>query len=86
MAYSTIEEVQQRKNFYRDGYHKILKLVMINTFIIIGLFAVLVILKLIQVEPDFYATSNEGDLWGIQAAQWGSRIVQPNQDVTQSQS
>lgn len=58
----TIEEVKNRKYFYRDYYRRACTALWIALVIIIVLSLLLLYLYIQRPTPDFYATSSDGKL------------------------
>ncbi|HYF98137.1 MAG TPA: type IVB secretion system apparatus protein IcmL/DotI [Coxiellaceae bacterium] len=57
----------RRNEFYRDSYRRILNLLLIFSFISVGLVAVLGVLELTEPQPKYYATLSNGRIVPMQA-------------------
>lgn len=79
MTSEILDEVKNRKHFYRDHYRNVLYALMICLFIIALLIMAIAFLMITRTHANYYATSSVGKLTRIYAAPWGSRFEQPFQ-------
>ena len=75
------EDVKKRKHFYRDQYRRYLMALVICLIIIILLLLGIGFTYFTRGQSSYYATSNDGKLWQINTATWGSRLPEPKQVI-----
>ncbi len=76
-----LEDKKTRRNYYRDSYRRISKILYVSLITIcIEIFFVMLIL-LTRATPDYYANNYDGDLTQIVPSPFGSRLQDPTPDL-----
>lgn len=60
MPYDPLETVKMRNEFYRDGYRRVLMILLASFVAIIGLIIIVIVLVLSQPAPKYFAATDSG--------------------------
>lgn len=76
MISESLEQIKLRKNFYRDCFHRAIKILWFSCILIAALIALIIFFALTRPEASYYATSAAGKITKLTA------LRQPNYSPT----
>ena len=79
MITQILEKSRSRKNYYRDNYRSLVKVLWFCMFIIAGEITSIMLVSIFQSPSRYFATSSNGNLEQIYTGKWGAKIIQPPQ-------